>query len=81
MIHSFLLRENVLTDNLLHVPTKGHLYKGGYIAQVVEFTPLNEWSDKKEVKRFRSKERLLSYLYKTYPDAMADIDLTGTCIE
>jgi hypothetical protein len=79
MITEFILKENVLTDNILRLPNKGKIFKGGYIAIITENIFLNAWSDREVQKRFRSKERLIDYLDKNYPDN--DIDFGGTCLE
>lgn len=79
MAKEFFLRENVLTDNILTVADKGKIFKGGFIAMVKEFEFLNSWQDKEIIKRFRSKDRLCSYLDKKYPEV--DIDFGGTCLE
>lgn len=78
-MRSFFLRENVLTDNVMFVPDKGKVFKGGYIAIIEEYKFQNAWSDKKEIKRFRNKQRLVEYLDKNYSDV--DFDFEGTCIE
>ena len=80
MAKEFFLQENVLTDNILMIPDKGKIFKGGYIAIVKEYKFQNAWSDKESVKRFRSKSRLVSYLVKNYPQ-VDYIDFEGTCLE
>jgi hypothetical protein len=79
MALEFILRENVLTDNILIVPNKGKIFKGGYIAIIKENRFKNAWADEESIKRFRSKDRLIAYLDKQYPQA--EIDLEGTCLE
>jgi hypothetical protein len=79
MAKEFILRENVLTDNILMIPNKGKIFKGGYIAIIKENCFKNAWADEESVKRFRSEERLFLYLNKQYPQA--EIDLTETCLE
>jgi len=74
----FVLQENVLTDNLLVIPEKGFIFKGGYIAIVKEYTFLNAWNDKEKITKFRNKKRLFDYLSKKYPDL--DLDLTDTIL-
>jgi hypothetical protein len=64
----FILKENVLTDNLLHIPREGKVFKGNYIAIIEEYTFLNAWNDKRSVKRFRKQDKLDSYLSKNYPE-------------
>jgi hypothetical protein len=79
MAKEFFLRENVLTDNILTVADKGKIFKGGFIAMIKEFDFLNSWQDKEIITRFKSINRLNSYLDKKYPEA--DIDFSGTCLE
>jgi hypothetical protein len=68
MAQEFILRENVLTDNVLLLADEGKVFKGGYIAIIKEYTFQNAWSDKLGVKRFRNEDRLNKYLNKNYPD-------------
>jgi hypothetical protein len=75
----FILRENVLTDNVLAIPDKGKIFKGGYIAIIKEYEYANPWQDKEIVYQFKNVDRLTKYLDKQYPDA--DIDFEGTCLE
>jgi hypothetical protein len=79
MVYQFHLKENVLTDNILNVPKKGKIFKGGYIAIIKEYVFETAWSDKEIIKRFRSLAKLNSYLAKKYPQA--EIDFAGTCLE
>ena len=82
MKHQFLLRENVLSDNILEIPTKGYIFKGGYIAIVKENVFLNAWQDKEIVKKFRKKDKLIKHLNKHYSEeTVFDLDFTGTCLE
>lgn len=68
---TFILKENVLTDNLLILADEGKIFKGGYIAILKEYTFQNSWNDRETIKRFRSKDSLFKYLNKNY----SDIDL------
>jgi hypothetical protein len=79
MAKEFILRENVLTDNILSIPNKGKIFKGGYVAIIKEYEFATSWSDKEIIKRFRSVNRLQSYLDKVYPEA--DVDFEGTTLE
>ena len=79
MAKEFILKENVLTDNILILADKGKIFKGRYIAIIKENRFKNAWADEESIKRFRSKDRLISYLDKQYPEA--DIDGKGTCLE
>ena len=80
MAKEFILKENVLTDNVLIIAEKGKIFKGGYIAIIKENEFLNSWQDKETIKRFRNKDRLIEYLDKNYPQ-VDYIDSEGTCIE
>jgi len=79
IMSEFILKENVLTDNVLSIPDKNKVFKGGYIAIIKEYFFQSAWSDREEVTKFRSESRLVAYLGKKYPDA--DIDFCGTCLE
>jgi hypothetical protein len=79
MAKEIFLSENVLTDNILIIPDKGKIFKGGYIAIIKEYVFQNSWSDKEIVKKFRSEDRLNSYLEKQY--SQAEVDFEGTCLE
>lgn len=65
----FVLKENVLSDNTLHIAPENHTFKGGYIAYIKEYVFQNAWTDKQlPLKKFRSKKRLLKYVKKNYKD-------------
>ena len=67
-ITEYIVRENVLTDNILKIAPKGKVFKGGYVAILREYTFQNSWSDKETVRRFRSFETLSKYLDKHYTE-------------
>ena len=71
---TYILQENCLSDNLLLIADKGNIFKGGYIAIIKEYTYQNEWSDKENIKKFRSHERLLQYINKNYKDFDQEIE-------
>ena len=76
----FILRENVLTDNILKVAPQGKIFKGGYVAILKEYTYQNPWSDKETVKRFRSFDTLHKYLDKHYTEEETEhLDFYDTC--
>lgn len=79
MAKEFILKENVLTDNILLIANKGKIFKGGYVAIIKEFEFATAWSDKLKIKKFKSVKRLQSYLDKNYPEVYFDFD--GTCLE
>lgn len=66
-MQTFILKENVLSDNLLLLADEGKVFKGGYIGIIKEYTFQNPWSDKLTVKRFRSRDRLDKYIKSKYP--------------
>ena len=65
-MRQFILRQNVLSDNVLSLADEGKVFKGGFIAIVKEYKFQSAWSDREEVKRFRTIDRLLGYLEKHY---------------
>ena len=79
MAKNFILKENVLSDNILSIPDKGNIFKNGYIAIIKEYEFQNSWSDKEIIKSFRKVTKLNSYLSKHYPKAYVSYE--GTCLE
>lgn len=76
-MNTYILNERVLTDDTLSIPSKGKVFKGGYIAIIQTYAFENSWNDKPlKPLRFRSKERLLKHLDKHYPkfEVFFDID-------
>ena len=67
-MRQFILRENVLSDNVLFLADKGKAFKGGYIAILKENTFENAWSDREQIKQFKSEERLFKHIKTFYPD-------------
>jgi hypothetical protein len=62
-----ILKEKTLSDDLLLMPSEGKVFNGNYIAIIKKYVYLNEWSDREEVRRFRSEKQLKKYLSKNYP--------------
>lgn len=67
-MQTYTLKENVLSDDELLLSDEGKIFKGGYIAILKIHSYLNAWSDKQEIKCFRSDEQLQKYLNKNYPN-------------
>jgi hypothetical protein len=67
-MQSYILSENVLSDNFLLLADKNEKFKGGYIAIIKEYEFKNAWSDKEVLKKFNKKETLFKYLEKKYPE-------------
>ena len=62
----YILRENVLTDNILEIAEDGYIFKGGYKAILKEYTFRNAWQDNENIKRFKTLKSLHKYLDKNY---------------
>ena len=78
----FILRVNVVSDNILKVAPKGKIFKGGFVAIVKENTFQNACQDKETIKKFRTEESLMKYLNKNYDkEVVFEIDLTDTCFD
>jgi hypothetical protein len=78
----YILRENVLTDDVLTLAESGKIFKGGYIGFIEYHTFRNAWSDDKHVKRFRTEKSLRRYLDKNYTiEEVQDLDFYGSCLE
>jgi hypothetical protein len=67
-MNQFILRENTLTDDVLLLADDGKVFKGNFIALLKEHTYENSWSDRIKIRKFRSKETLLRYIEKKYPE-------------
>lgn len=80
-MNTYILKENVLTDNVLLVASKGNIFKGGFIAIIKENTFKNAWQDKETIKRFRSTNTLNKYLDKYYKEVVQEFDFYNTCLE
>lgn len=65
-METYILKENVLTDNLLLIPSENKIFKGGYKAIIKEYFYQNAWSDREEVRKFRKIDTLEKYLAKNY---------------
>lgn len=79
MALEFILKENVLTDNILILAEKNKIFKGRYIAYINEYVYANAWGDRLIQKKFRSQKSLLKYLSKFYPEFDSDI-FTNSCL-
>jgi hypothetical protein len=78
-MYQFILKENVLTDNILIVPQTGKVFKGNYIAIIKEYVYQNSNSDRElPNKKFRSANSLYKYIDKNYPEF--DACFEGTCL-
>ena len=67
-METYILKENVLTDDLLIIASENKVFKGNYIAIIKQYDYLNSWNDKLTIKKFRSQKRLENHITKKYPD-------------
>lgn len=67
-METYILRENVLSDDVLLLADEGKIFKGGYLAIVEYYTYQNAWSDKKHIAKFRNKKRLQQFIAKNYKE-------------
>lgn len=67
-METYLLKENVLSDDVLLVADENKTFAGGYFAIVEFYTYANAWSDKKHIKKFRSEKSLEQFLKRNYKD-------------
>lgn len=65
-METYLLKENVLSDDVLLLADDGKNFKGGYFAIVKFFTYASAWSDKEHIKKFRSQKSLEQFLKRNY---------------
>lgn len=66
-MEAYILKENVLTDNILLLANENEVFKGNYIAILKEYSFATAWSDNETIKRFKKRETLHKYLEKNYP--------------
>lgn len=75
----YILRERVVSDDVLTLSDKGNVFKGGYIVIVEYNTFQNAWQDKKHVKRFRSPKSVHKFLKVNYEeDEICDLDFSDS---
>jgi hypothetical protein len=67
-METYILRENVLSDNILMLANENEIFKGGYVAILKEFSYQTPWSDEEHIKRFKKRGTLYKYLNKYYPE-------------
>jgi hypothetical protein len=65
-MQTYILSNNVLSDNILQIADEGKMFKGGYKAIIKEYYFKNAWSDREEIKRFRKLDTAKKYVAKYY---------------
>ena len=73
-MNTYIIKEHALTDDLLHVAPKGQQFTRGYLYVIEYFTYLNSQSDKRNYRRFRTKNSLTKYMNKNYPEFDGEIE-------
>ena len=63
-----ILQEGVLNDDYIIYPEQGKVFKGNYIAIVVEYRYATAWSNSEHTRKFRSEFQLNKHLKKHYPN-------------
>lgn len=64
---TLILKENVLTDDLLLLADEGKVFKGGYKAIIKQYFFNTAWTDKETVFKFRSRKQINKFITKHYP--------------
>jgi hypothetical protein len=67
-MEKYILRENVVSDNVLLLANENEIFKGHYIAILKEYSYATPWSDEEKIKRFKKRDTLFRYLNKYYPE-------------
>lgn len=67
-METYILRQNVVSDNILLLANENELFKGHFVAILKEYSYATPWSDKETIKRFKKRETLFRYLNKYYPE-------------
>ncbi len=69
-METYILRENVISDNILMLCNENEIFKlsnGRYIAILKEYSYSTPWTDRETIKRFKKRETLYKYLNRHYP--------------
>ena len=72
-MQTFLLKQNVLTDDVLKMPQENKVFKGNYIAILEYNVYLNPWQDRKIIRKFRSQKMLEKTLLKKYGKSLQEL--------
>lgn len=67
-METYILRENVVSDNILLLANENELFKGHFVAILKEYSYATPWTDNETIKRFKKRETLFRYLNKYYPE-------------
>lgn len=67
-MEKYILRENVVSDNILLLADQNEIFKGHYVAILKEYSYATPWTDKETIKRFKKRETLFRYLNKYYSE-------------
>ena len=67
-METYILRQNVVSDNILLLANENEIFKGHYIAILKEYSYSTPWTDRETIKRFKKRDTLFRYLNKYYPE-------------
>ena len=67
-METYILKENVVSDNVLLLANENEIFKGHYIAILKEYSYATPWTDRETIKRFKKRDTLFRYLNKYYPE-------------
>ncbi len=67
-MEKYILRQNVVSDNILLLANENEIFKGHFVAILKEYCYATAWTDKETIKRFKKRETLFRYLDKYYPE-------------
>ena len=59
-----ILNEGVLNDDMMLIAHEGYKFKGGYEAIVEYWTYQSEWSNKQNIKKFKTLENAEKFITK-----------------
>lgn len=74
-MEDYILKENVLSTDVLKVARKLYVFKGRYVAIIIEHTFATSWSDKESIRGFRSTKSLFKYLRKYYKERVEELEV------
>jgi hypothetical protein len=63
-----IISEGVLNDNTLYTADENKIFKGGYEAIFEYYTFQNSWSNKKNIKNFKTLENAYKFIDKNFKD-------------
>ena len=72
-MNSIIVNKRVLSDDVLYLPDRGKIFKGNFVAILEYHTFLNEWSDQKHRRGFRTMANAVKFMHKRYPELITEL--------